>query len=174
MRADRSLRDISKLTGAVRMASAIQLLEQLDSRSISAEQVTRETLQRCEALKTLNALITLRADEAVREARTIDAARTTGGRVGPLGGLPILVKDNIAVGGCRFTGGSPAFLEHVAERDSGVVARLRAAGAIVVGKTNLHEIAFGTTSNNAWFGPVHNPYDFSRICGGSSGGTAAG
>ena len=155
------------------LASATALRTQLCSGTISAVQAVRDALDRCEAWKGLNAFITLRRDEALAEARAIDAARATGRQLGALAGLPIVVKDNIALGGCLFTGGSPAFQTQVAPRDASVVARLRTAGAIVVGKTNLHELAFGITSKNSYFGAVRNPADPARVAGGSSGGTAA-
>ena len=101
------------------------------------------------------------------------AERTTGSRDGELAGIPFAVKDNIDVGGLPTTGGSPLLADAVAAVDAGVVSALREAGAIVVGKTNLHELAFGVTSNNAAHGPVRNPHDRERSAGGSSGGSAA-
>jgi indoleacetamide hydrolase len=155
------------------LSTAAALVAALREGTVSSEQAVRAALERCDALQSLNAMITLRPDQAIAAARAHDNARAAGKSRGLLGGLPIVVKDNIAVEGCLFTGGSPAFRTHVADRDAGVVARLRAAGAIVVGKTNLHEIAFGVTSNNTYFGAVRNPCDHSRVAGGSSGGTAA-
>lgn len=92
---------------------------------------------------------------------------------GELAGVPFAVKDNIDVAGTPTTGGSPLFARDVPEVDAGVVSALREAGAVVVGKTNLHELAFGVTNNNATYGPVRNPLDVSRVAGGSSGGSAA-
>ncbi|MFD9660993.1 amidase family protein [Rhodococcus sp. NPDC059968] len=92
---------------------------------------------------------------------------------GELAGVPFAVKDNIDVAGMPTTGGSPLFALDVPDIDAGVVSTLREAGAVVVGKTNLHELAFGITSNNATYGPVRNPLDVSRVAGGSSGGSAA-
>ena len=92
---------------------------------------------------------------------------------GPLAGLSIAVKDNVAVGGLPHEGASPALAGHVATRDAGAVARLRSAGASVAMQTNLHELAFGITSANAATGTVLNPWDARRVAGGSSGGTAA-
>lgn len=91
----------------------------------------------------------------------------------PLAGCQIVVKDNIDVAGMPCTLGTPALRYHVAARDAAAIARLRAAGAQIVGKTNLHELAYGITSNNAAFGPVRNPHDLRCFAGGSSGGTAA-
>ena len=90
---------------------------------------------------------------------------------GPLAGIPIAVKDNIDALPFPTTGASPAFLEYRPVADATVVTRLRAAGAVVIGKTNLHELAFGITSNNAHFGAIPNPFDVRRVSGGSSGGT---
>jgi mandelamide amidase len=92
---------------------------------------------------------------------------------GELAGVPFAVKDNIDVAGVPTTAGSPLLSDSVPEVDAGVVAALREAGALVIGKTNMHELAFGITSNNAAFGPVRNPVDPSRVAGGSSGGSAA-
>lgn len=92
---------------------------------------------------------------------------------GELSGLPFAVKDNIDVAGVPTTAGSPLFDGPPAEVDAGIVSVLRDAGAVVVGKTNMHELAFGITSNNAAFGPVRNPFDLTRSAGGSSGGSAA-
>jgi indoleacetamide hydrolase len=160
---------IAPLT-ATSFESATEILDRVANRVISVEDVVRDALNRCKDLHGLNALISIREDDAINEARAMEVS---GVSAEALRGLPIIVKDNIALGGWRFTGGTPAFSDHIATTDASVVARLRAAGAIVVGKANLHEIAFGATSNNAWVGPVRNPHDHSRISGGSSGGSAA-
>jgi aspartyl-tRNA(Asn)/glutamyl-tRNA(Gln) amidotransferase subunit A len=120
----------------------------------------------------LNAFISVRAEEALAEAREIDARRGRGEAVGALAGLPVAVKDNIDVAGLPTTAGS-AFLNHVAGTDAEVVRRLRAADAVVIGKTNLHEFAYGVTTNNPHHGPGRNAWDPSRIPGGSSGGSGA-
>ena len=153
-------------------ATTAALLAALRAGRLSARAAVAAALERCRRGSDLNAMISLRADDALAEAERADALHGEGGTSGPLHGLPIVVKDNVAVGGWRYTGGSPAFEHHVAPADATVVARLRRAGAIVIGKANLHELAFGTTSNNGRFGPVRNPRDPSRIAGGSSGGSA--
>src|SRR5580698_10617130 len=92
---------------------------------------------------------------------------------GPLHGIPISLKDNIYTTGIRTTAGSKILKDFMPKEDASVVAQLKNAGAVILGKTNLHEFAYGVTSNNPHYGPVHNPWDLSRIPGGSSGGSAA-
>ena len=119
----------------------------------------------------LNLLTQSLADAALAEAARQDADGRAAER--PLQGLPIVVKANVAVKGALQDGASPALAGNIARADAGVVARLRAAGAIPVALTNMHELAFGITSHNAHYGPVRNPNDPTRMAGGSSGGTAA-
>lgn len=109
------------------------------------------------------------ARSAARKADGLDATQRA---LRPLLGLPIAVKDNIDVAGLPTTAGSPALAGHVPRRHATAVARLVAAGAVVIGKTNLHEFALGVTTNNVAFGPARNPYAPDRIAGGSSGGSA--
>lgn len=130
-------------------------------------------LARCRDHAYVNAFSYLDADEIRAAAAATDAALKSNGPRGPLHGLPIAIKDNIDVGGEPTTAGTPALLRHRAAKDAAVVASLRRAGALPFGKTNMHELAYGLTSNNATFGPVRNPYALARIAGGSSGGTAA-
>lgn len=120
----------------------------------------------------LNAFITVAAEQARAEARRLDQLLDEGVSLGPLHGVPVAVKDNLATAGLRTTGGSSVLADHTPSTDATVVARLKAAGAIVLGKTNMHEFAFGITTNNPHYGPARNPYDPSRIAGGSSGGSA--
>lgn len=119
-------------------------------------------LQRAEQYRDYNALIAL--DNNAGEAPVVQG--------GALAGWPIVVKDNIDVAGLATTAGTPALAEYYPGEDAGVVARLRDAGAVVVGKSNLHELAYGITSKNYAYGTVHNALDFDLIAGGSSGGTA--
>ena len=121
----------------------------------------------------LNAFIALDEDMFLIAAREADIRRATGRRLGSLHGLPIAIKDNIEFFGLPTTAGTPALDFHHAERNAPVVQTLIDAGSLVMGKTNLHEIAFGLTSNNYHTGAVRNPYDRTKIAGGSSGGTAA-
>jgi aspartyl-tRNA(Asn)/glutamyl-tRNA(Gln) amidotransferase subunit A len=121
----------------------------------------------------LNALLTVTLDSARREARRAHAAIRGGRRRGPLHGIPISLKDNIWTRGVTTTAGSKILAGFVPGEDATVVRRLRRAGAIVVGKTNLHEFAYGVTSENPHYGAVRNPWDTRRMVGGSSGGSAA-
>ncbi|HXV07606.1 MAG TPA: amidase family protein, partial [Burkholderiales bacterium] len=112
-------------------------------------------------------------ERVLEDARKADQKRTAGEASGALHGLPLPVKDSINIADYRTTGGTSALRAFQPRRDAAVMKPLRAAGAIVLGKTNVHELSYGWTSNNEAFGPVRNPYDRSRIPGGSTGGTAA-
>ncbi len=131
-----------------------------------------KSLAAAHALEPFNAMISIDDAAALAAAGQLDRAAAAGNAPGALHGVPFTVKDNIAVAGMRFTGGCPVFSEQIAQTSASVVDRLRAAGAVVIGKSNLHELAFGVTSNNATFGAVRNPFDPTRIAGGSSGGAA--
>jgi len=139
---------------------------------ITAEQYASALLAQCERGKPLNAFITLEKEEVLEAARAADRLRSSGAKLGPLHGLPIPVKDSVNTKDYPTTGGTPALRGFLPKEDAPIVRTLLDAGAIVLGKTNLHELSFGWTSNNLAFGPVHNPYDPKRIPGGSSGGTA--
>jgi aspartyl-tRNA(Asn)/glutamyl-tRNA(Gln) amidotransferase subunit A len=119
-----------------------------------------------------NAFISVRAEDARRAAEDADRERAAGVARGPLHGIPISIKDLIDEAGRVTTAASRVLAERVAAADAPVVARLRQAGAIVIGRTNLHEFALGTTSEDSAFGPVRNPADLTRSAGGSSGGSA--
>jgi aspartyl-tRNA(Asn)/glutamyl-tRNA(Gln) amidotransferase subunit A len=121
----------------------------------------------------INAFITLLADDARAQARSADAAFRAGEDRGPLQGVPLSLKDGLDVDGVPTTAASRVRAGHVAHADAPAVARLRAAGAVFVGKTNLHEFAFGTTNEDSAWGPVRHPLDLTRSPGGSSGGSAA-
>jgi indoleacetamide hydrolase len=139
---------------------------------ITAEKYATALLAQCERSERLNAFISLDRERLLQVARAADARRKSGAKLGPLHGLPIPVKDSVNTKDYRTTGGTAALREFVPMEDAAIVRRLKDAGAIVMGKTNLHELSFGWTSNNLAFGAVHNPYDTKRIPGGSSGGTA--
>jgi aspartyl-tRNA(Asn)/glutamyl-tRNA(Gln) amidotransferase subunit A len=141
-------------------------------RTLSAAELVREALTRAESRPELNAFTLLMPESALADAQRADREIASGRYRGPLHGIPITVKDLVDVAGTPTTAGSrvPAA---TAAGDAPVVRRLRVAGAIIIGKTNLHEFAFGTTSDETAFGPVRNPIDPSRSAGGSSGGSAA-
>lgn len=120
----------------------------------------------------LNAFIMVMADQARAEAEVADRDAAAGRWRGPLHGIPVSIKDLVDVAGLPTTAASRVRAGHVASADAPSVARLRAAGAILVGKTNLHEFAFGTTNEDSAFGPARNPHDPTRSPGGSSGGSA--
>lgn len=146
----------------------------LRARQISAEELTFEHLRRIERENArLNAFLTITAESALEQARVLDRELTSGHDRGPLHGIPIALKDMYDTNGIRTTYGSRMFADHVPDHDAAVVERLREAGAVLVGKTGLHELCYGITSSNPHFGPVRNPADPARIPGGSSGGSAA-
>ena len=145
--------------------SAAEIAAAVNGGDISAVEIVEATLARIEAHREGHAYITACPEEALKRARE--------GPTGPLAGVPLAVKDIFDTAGVRTTYGSSIFADHVPRRTATAVARLEAAGAIVVGKTNLHEFAFGVTSQNPHWGTVANPARPGRVAGGSSGGTAA-
>jgi mandelamide amidase len=151
---------------------AVQALRAIRRGDISAEQYAQFCLMRAEALRDLNAFISLQPERVLEAARQADRLRASGARLGALHGLPLAVKDNIDTAGIPTTAATPTLRENRPREDAPIMTALYGAGAILLGKTNLHELAFGHTSNNAAFGAVRNPYDPGRIPGGSSGGTA--
>jgi indoleacetamide hydrolase len=153
--------------------SAVDAVGAMKSGALTAERYAGALLERCARLKALNAFITLDPSLVLEQAREADRRRASGAPLGPLHGLPIPVKDSLNTAQYPTSGGTPALKGFRPPADAPLVATLRAAGAIVLGKTNLHELSYGWTSNNLAFGAVHNPYDPTRIPGGSSGGTAA-
>jgi aspartyl-tRNA(Asn)/glutamyl-tRNA(Gln) amidotransferase subunit A len=138
--------------------------------SIEATEACLQQIQKDNAR--LNAFILVMADEARRDAREADAELAAGRDLGPLHGVPISVKDLFDIKGLPTTAASRVREGHVAAADAHAITYLRHAGAVILGKTNLHEFAFGTTNEDSAFGPAHNPYDVSRSPGGSSGGSA--
>ena len=153
--------------------SAVEAVGRMSRGELTAERYAGALLARCRAAHALNAFITLDPERVLEDARTRDRERRAGIKPGPLFGLPVPVKDSVNTRDYPTTGGTPALRNFRPHEDAPLVAALRAAGAIVLGKTNLHELSFGWTSNNLAFGAVHNPYEPARVPGGSSGGTAA-
>lgn len=134
----------------------------------------REHLDRIETVNdTLNAVITVAADEALTAAKAVDAAAEKGEWLGLLHGMPMLIKDNIDTAGIKTTSGARFLANNIPNQDAPVVQRLRAAGAVVLGKANLHELCFGIRSNNSVAGQCHNPWSPHHVPGGSSGGSGA-
>jgi aspartyl-tRNA(Asn)/glutamyl-tRNA(Gln) amidotransferase subunit A len=155
------------------MMTIEQFGRRLRARELTAVRVTEGCLRRIEADNPeLNAFITVTADQALRQAREADQELAAGTDRGPLHGVPISIKDLFDVRGVPTTAGSRVRDGHVAERDAPAIAHLRQAGAVFVGKTNLHEFAFGTTNEDSAFGLARNPHDRTRSPGGSSGGSA--
>ncbi len=140
---------------------------------LSATKYATALIARCEETRNLNAFISFEPDKVLEAAGVADELRASGADLGPLHGLPIPVKDSVNTKDYPTTGGTPALASFRPAEDAELVKRLVAAGAIVLGKTNIHELSFGWTSNNQAFGAVRNPYGTDRIPGGSSGGTAA-
>ncbi len=150
------------------------LADAFRSRQLTSEQVTAHCLRIIEARNpALNAFIDVFADEALQQARDADADMGRGRYRGPLHGVPVALKDLIDVAGRRTTAASHVRDRHVADRDATIVSRLRDAGAVLIGKNNLHEFALGTTNEDSAFGPARHPADPARSPGGSSGGSAA-
>lgn len=154
--------------------SASVIAARVRAREVSAVAVVEEALARIARHNgALNAIVTL-APHAVDEARAIDERIARGEDVGPLAGVPVGIKDVTPVAGVRTTYGSPVFADHVPTEDALVVTRLRAAGAVILGKTNTPEFAAGGNTWNEVFGRTRNPWDPSRSAGGSTGGGAVG
>ncbi len=149
-------------------------------RKLSPVELTRFLLERIARLNPrLNAYLTLNPEVALKDAAAAESALCAKSRgkssrdLGPLHGIPISLKDNLYTAGLRTTGGSGFLRDFLPLQDAAAVTSLKHSGAILIGKTNLHEFAYGVTSNNPHFGPVRNPWDLDRIPGGSSGGSAA-
>jgi aspartyl-tRNA(Asn)/glutamyl-tRNA(Gln) amidotransferase subunit A len=150
------------------------LARALRAREATAEVITEHALQQiADRNPSINAFITVLADQAITQARAADRELAAGRDRGPLHGVPISLKDIIDAAGTPTTAASRVRQGHVAREDAEVVKRLRAAGAVFVGKTNLHEFALGTTNEDSAYGPVRHPLDPNRSPGGSSGGSAA-
>jgi len=152
--------------------SATEAVAMLRRGDVKAEDYAAALLARCDAGKQLNAFITIAPDQVKEAARAAARRRAAGAFLGPLHGLPLPIKDSVNTRDYPTTSGTAALRSFRPKDDAPVVRALRDAGGIVLGKTNLHELSFGWTSTNLSFGAVKNPYDPTRIPGGSSGGTA--
>src|ERR1017187_7605946 len=151
-----------------------ELAPRLKRKEVSPLELTRACLDRIEKLNpSLNAFITVTADSALAEARAAESEIARGEWRGPLHGIPIAIKDLMDTAGTRTTAASALFEHRVPAEDAEVVRRLRRAGAVILGKNNLHEFAYGGSSLVSFFGDVRNPWNTAHIAGGSSGGSAA-
>ena len=151
-----------------------ELAPRIRSREVSPVEVTEAALAQADRLQpSLNSFITILHEQALSQARQQEAALARGEYRGPLHGIPIGIKDNIATAGIRTTVGSKILFDQVPEEDAHAVSLCKKAGAIILGKENLEEFAAGVTSNNPHYGAVHNPWALDHVPGGSSGGGAA-
>ncbi|MBV8611452.1 MAG: Asp-tRNA(Asn)/Glu-tRNA(Gln) amidotransferase subunit GatA, partial [Singulisphaera sp.] len=153
--------------------TATGLLAQLNAGATTSVEVVRGYLDRADRLGRLNVFVHLEPEAALAQARVIDGKRRAGERLGPLAGVPVAIKDVLCVEGEPTTCGSRMLKNFRPPYDATVIARLKAAGAILFGKTNMDEFAMGSSTETSAYGPTLNPWDESRIPGGSSGGSAA-
>jgi len=160
--------------GDLAALSLQQVSELLRKKTVSPVDLAQECLKRIDRLNPiLNVFITVDRDGALAQARAAQAELQGGKWRGPLHGVPLALKDNIDTAGIRTTAASGVFAKRVPTEDAEVVRRLKGAGAVILGKLNMHEFAFGGTSVTSFFGAVHNPWNTEHIAGGSSGGPAA-
>lgn len=153
--------------------SLAELAAKIRAQEISPVELTQDVLARIERFNPeLNAFITITADAALAEARSAEAAIAYGNWRGPLHGIPLALKDLIDTAGVRTTAASAVLRDHVPTQDAEIVQRLKAAGAVLLGKQNLHEFAYGGSSMVSFYGPVRNAWNPAHIAGGSSGGSA--
>lgn len=155
-------------------ATLAEASARIRSRAVSPVQLTQACLARIDTYNPkVNAYITVLREQAMAQARELESEQKAGNLRGPLHGIPIALKDNVDTAGIRTTAASAVFDDRIPAEDAVVARRLKAAGAVIVGKTNLHEFAAGGTSATSYFGPVRNPWSLDRNSGGSSGGSAA-
>jgi len=146
----------------------------IHSKSVTSTELVQALLERINVLNPkVNAYVTVMAQEALAQASVLDAEQKAGKFRGPLHGIPLALKDNIDTAGTRTTAASPMFKDRIPIEDAAIVARLKKAGAIILGKVNLHEFAIGCTGDISYFGPARNPWALDHITGGSSSGSAA-
>ncbi len=155
-------------------APATELAELIRKGEVASEEMVAACLDRIESTTPqLNAVVQVVGEKALEHARRADRALAAGGPVGPLHGIPMTIKDNLDTAGIVSTGGTAGRSEFTPDQDATVVARVKAAGAIVLGKTNTPELTLAYETDNTVYGATSNPYETSRTCGGSSGGPAA-
>lgn len=152
----------------------VEAMEMLRRKAVSPVELVQAFIARIERLNpALNAFITVTAEQALQQAREAEAEVQRGHWRGPLHGMPLALKDLIDTAGIRTTAASAVFKDRIPDEDAEVVRRLKTAGAVLLGKLNMHEFAYGGTSVPSYYGPVRNPWNLARIAGGSSGGSAA-
>ena len=156
------------------LTSILEVSQRLRQREISPLELAKDCLAKIEKLNpVLNAFITVTAEPALQQARQAETEIQHGGWRGPLHGIPLGLKDLLDTAGIRTTAASALFRDRIPTQDAEVVRRLRNAGAVLLGKQNLHEFAYGGSSMIGYYGEVHNPWDPAHVAGGSSGGSAA-
>ena len=156
------------------MKTVFEIAQAVQSGTLSAVQAVQHSLQKIKELNPqINAFVEVWEEEALQRAADIDARRARGEKLGPLSGVPVGIKDNILYKGHKATCCSKMLENYVAPYNSTVVEKLLAADAVLIGRTNMDEFAMGSSNQTSVYGPVHNPVDFNRVPGGSSGGSAA-
>ena len=155
-------------------SSISEIGELIRQKKVSPTEIVKECLKRIERINpTLNAFITVTSEQALKQAAEAETEINNGNWKGHLHGIPVGVKDMFDTAGIKTTAAFEHFKDRVPEKDAEVVIKLKEAGAIIIGKTNMHQLAMGTTSVVSYFGAVHNPWQTDYIAGGSSGGSAA-
>jgi aspartyl-tRNA(Asn)/glutamyl-tRNA(Gln) amidotransferase subunit A len=151
-----------------------QVVQGIKSKEFSAEEYISQLFERIEKVEPkVNAFVTLNKEEGLDRARRLDKKIRDGEQSGPLAGVALSIKDNICTKGMKTTCSSKMLESYIPAYDATVIKRLMAAGAIIIGKANLEEFAMGSTTEFSRHGPTRNPWDISRVSGGSSGGSAA-
>jgi aspartyl-tRNA(Asn)/glutamyl-tRNA(Gln) amidotransferase subunit A len=154
--------------------SLTEVSAMIHDKSVTSKQLTQALLDRIAVYNPkVNCYVTVMAKDALAQAEQLDAEAAAGKFRGPLHGIPIALKDNIDTAGIRTTAASPMFKDRVPDEDADVVRRLKEAGAVIIGKLNLHEFALGCTGDISYFGPTRNPWDLAHVTGGSSAGSGA-
>ena len=154
--------------------SASDIASKLATRELSSREITQAFLSRIERLQpSVRAFVSWDGDLAMRSAERVDEQRAAGKTLGPLAGMPISIKDNLCTTDSDTTCGSRILQKYRSPFDAHLVTKLREAGLVILGKTNLDEFAMGGSTETGFMGPSHNPWDLDRTCGGSSGGSAA-
>ncbi len=170
-------RTTSAETAAEDVLCSLTLAEasrRIQSSAVTPTELVRALLDRIQVYNPkINCYITVMGQDALEQARVLDAEQKAGKFRGSLHGIPIALKDNIDTAGTRTTAASPMFKDRVPTQDAGVVVKLKAAGAIILGKLNLHEFAMGCTGDVSYFGPTRNPWALDHVTGGSSAGSGA-